>query len=372
MNERSLQAYRGILNSKLRLDVQAASGRNVAELWNALRPLTEAENLFFSRFIALPFILEHRSDSWKIIKGSTKEQPGDRNWEGKLLSLFEIAKLLAGRPKKYTRVKQVNRQKWQPQGTVIHPAEPNLGDDFHFVEINGKPVAQLSMDDIKSFSTITAMLGDTALTINTSSKDFEEFGNIDFCFFKWVIAGQVSLARGAGGIAACKPKHFVDHRLYTDGFISFDDWISYLSTQTHGKALREVWDGFGDTRAEVKFDRATKTKTYTYQRGIARQTIEKRIPDEVFCAKDVFQGAALTVIQHIRFADPTGAFIHHALTNDFAYYVAKFMAMIWQLIEVKLPGTLNYYDYKISKEQATGKNVFTDHRKHEGGSWARR
>jgi len=372
MNERSLQAYRGIERSALKLDVPAASEQNVANLWAALRPLTPDESSFYTRFINLPFILEHRSDSWKIIKGHTKSEPGERNWEARLLSLFEIAKLLAGRPKKYTRVKQATRRNWLTLGTTIDPSEPNIGDDFVFVKIANKEIAKLSMDDIRTFDTIKSMLGDAALTINTGPTDFREFGNIDFCFFKWGIAGQISLEQGGGGISSSKPKHFVDHRLYTDGFITFDDWISYLSTQQHPKALRKIWEGFGDNQAVVAFDRSTKTKTYTYRRGSSNDVKVKQIPDEVFCTKDIFQGAALTVIQHIRLADPSGAFIKYALQSNFNGCVASFMSTIWQLVEAKVPGTMNYYDYKISKAQATGAEKFKDMRKHLGGSWARR
>jgi hypothetical protein len=363
MNERAQQAYRGILNSGLRLDVPHASADNVAALWGALRPLSTGENRFYTRFIALPFILEHRSDSWQIIKGSTKQDPGVRKWDGKLLSLFEIAKLLAGRPKVYTRVKDASRSRWLRPGTTIQPPNPAIGENFVFTRISGKPIAELTMDDIPSFSTITSMLGDTALTINTGQTDFDSFGNIDFCFFKWVIAGQASLARGGGGIAASKPKHFIDHRLYTEGFITFDDWISYLSSQTHTKALSTVWDGFGDAQAEVRFERSTKTKTYTYRSQGQTRILARQIPQEVFCGKDVFQGAALTVIQHLRLADPAGAFIAHALADNFNALVARFIGTIWQLVEVKLPGSLAYYDYKISKDVATGRAPFTDTRK---------
>lgn len=372
MNERARQAYQGILNSRLRLDVPAKSSENVANLWSRLRPLSGDENRFYQRFIALPFILEHRSESWEIIKGATKEKPGERNWEGKLLSLFEIAKLLAGRPKKFTAVKQASRQTWQPAGTVIDPPQPQVGEDFTFVEINYKPIAQLSMNDITSFNTIKAMLGDTALKINTGPTDFAEFGNIDFCFFKWVIAGQANLARGGGKIAAAKPKHFVDHRLYTEGFLSFDDWISYLSTQTHTKQLSQVWDGFGDAQAVVAFDRATRSKTYTYRSNGGTRMVTRTIPEEVFCSKDVFQGTALTVIEHMRLADPGGGFVAQALRADFNALVACFIATIWQLIEVKLPGSLGYYDYKISKGAATGTEAFTETRKHPRGRFTGR
>ena len=300
-------------------------------------------------------------------QGGTKQEPGDRKWDGKLLSLFEIAKLLAGRPKIYTRVKSASRAAWLKPGTRINPAEPEIGQEFRFEQINHKPIAQLTMGDVTSFKTITAMLGDTALTINTGQTDFEAFGNIDFCFFKWVLAGQVNLGRGGGGIAASKPKHFIDHRLYTEGFITFDDWISYLSTQTHRKALGQVWDGFGEAEAEVRFDRAQQTKTYTYRSDGGERNVTRRIRDEVFWAKDVFQGAALTLIQHMRLANPSGGFVAHAVAGDFNALVARFVGTIWQLIEVKLPGSLEYYDYKISKSQATGQTPFTDTRKYPRG-----
>lgn len=369
LSQRAREAYGGIEASALNLNVVEASRANVARLKALLRPRSSDEHLFFRRFIHLPFILEHRSHSWAAIKGQTKESPGDRNWKGKILSLLELAKLFAIRPRKYTRVKDATKRKWLVPGTEIEPANPEIGENFHFTKINGKPIAEVQLSDISSFSVIQTMLGDLAVKINTGETDFRDFGNIDFCFFKWTLAGQVSLELGGGGIAAAKPKHFVDHLLYSEGFITFDDWISYHSDQTFQKNLNTVWDGFGQNgQMSVRFSRSNKSKIYTYR----NQTLVKKIPDEVFFGGDIFAGSALTVTEHLRAIDPGGGFIRHALQNDFNGLVWRFVSTVWQLIEAKLPGTMNYYDYKISKAQATGREPFTDSRKHEGGSWARR
>ena len=138
LSQRAREAYGGIEASALNLNVVEASRANVARLKALLRPRSSDEHLFFRRFIHLPFILEHRSHSWAAIKGQTKESPGDRNWKGKILSLLELAKLFAIRPRKYTRVKDATKRKWLVPGTEIEPANPEIGENFHFTKINVK------------------------------------------------------------------------------------------------------------------------------------------------------------------------------------------------------------------------------------------
>src|SRR5438132_5042252 len=140
MTPRAQEAYGGIRRSGLNLDIPSQSATNVANLWTALRPLSSDENDFYMAFIRLPFILEHRSNNWKIIKGATKESPGIRNWDAQLLSLFEIAKLMAARPRKYTRVKHANKANWLYPGTELNPADPQIDQDFTFVRIAHKNI----------------------------------------------------------------------------------------------------------------------------------------------------------------------------------------------------------------------------------------
>ena len=349
MDERAQDAYNGIKASKVALDIVEESKINLANL--RLMVLTEDEKQFVARMQSLPLVLEHRSSDaedsgWQKIKGGTKEHGGTKNLDAKLLSLLELAKLLA------------------PSNNIT--------------QLKGKAVGLLRMADV-NYDDIKAMLGN--VKINTSLKDFQNFGNVDFVFFKLNVAGHVNAEVGYAGVAKGKPKFFKPSLLSDAGFISLDDWVSYSAGDSFSKNLNTVWYGFVTEGLKVEYSKDPYRKTYTYtsyksntgkpflQHGVAKNpaaTLVKEMKQEVFFGADIIPGLSLTLVEHLRLADPSGAWMKSALATDFNAKVSKLAAEIWRLIEAKVPGSMRYYDSKISKALAKGatstQKQIADHR----------
>jgi hypothetical protein len=178
----------------------------------------------------------------------------------------------------------------------------------------------------------------------------------------------VSIKEGHGsGVSGGKPKFFKSTRLLSEGWITFDDWVSYSGSKTLSfpKSLHDVSNLFVKNGLTVSYDKKNGIKTYTYTsyKKLVRfnqhkeetnppVVIVKKLALEVFFGADICPGIALTLIQHLRAADPTGTFMKLALRKDFAKLVGLLIANIWIMIEGKVPGTFRYYDHKISKHLA--------------------
>lgn len=337
LDERVQESYNGIAASRVGLNIVDQSHVNLTRLRGM--NLTRHEEDFYVRFRSLPIILEHRAladetSGWQIIKGGTKQWGGVKNADAKLLSLFELSKLLA-----------LNRG---------------------VTEVDRKPLDTLKVTDV-TFADIKGMLGN--VKINTSERDFSNFGNVDFVFFKLGVAGShVNLEAGNAGVARGKPKFFNPKKLYDEGWISLDDWVSYSAGGSFTNNMNTVWYGFPQDNLKVNYSKPyTKAYLYTHYEGLAAKKFEqhkekkvaahpliKQLSDEVFFGDDILPGLALSVIEHLKFADPTGKFIEYALAKDFFPKVSGLMANTWRLIEAKLPGSMRYYDFKISKGEAKG------------------
>jgi hypothetical protein len=156
------------------------------------------ESQFVQRFVGLPFVMEHRAKDeatagWQMIKGGTKAFGGTKNPDAQLLSLFELGKLLGSR-----RV--------PPVTTVTAVRGVRSGQAV--------PLDDLRVTDV-DWPTTKGLLG--SVQTNTSLKDFVNFDNVDFVFYKLGFAGCVNLEKGCAGVAAGKPKFFRPDRLWTEG-----------------------------------------------------------------------------------------------------------------------------------------------------------
>jgi hypothetical protein len=339
LDPRAQESYDGIMASKVNVDIVNASHLNLTRLRGM--NLNNSELEFYQRFRNnLPIILEHRASAeqtsgWQAIKGGTKQWGGVKNPDAQLLSLFELSKLMAVR-----------------RGEA---------------QVNGKAINTLKVTDV-TFPEIKQMLGN--IKINTSDRDFANFGNVDFVFFKLGIAGNhINLDTGHAGVAAGKPKFFNPKKLYDEGWISLDDWVSYSAGGLFKNNLNIVWHGFPENGLTVSYSKPhTKTYCYSYYTEYAKLKFNqhnmkkaasfpliKQLSEEVFFGDDILPGLALSVVEHLKFADPMGGFIESALAKDFAPKVSALIANIWRLVEAKLPGSMRYYDFKISKDEAKGR-----------------
>ncbi|MEO3433480.1 hypothetical protein [Inquilinus sp. CAU 1745] len=336
MNVREQAAYDAITQSTIGVDIVGASESNLKKL-RAMN-LTEDEKNFVNKFEALPLMLEHRSSDaensgWHAIKGKTKTHGGVKNGDAAMLSLFELAKLIASRSGK--------------------------------TEIAKLPLDSVRLQDVK-FKDILDALG--GIKINTSERDFTNFGNIDFVFYKLNVKGKPVVSANSGGVASGKPKYFGDSKLLEVGWISFDDWVSYSANQTFSNSLNTAWYGFPSNSLKVKYQSDGWSKTYTYTaykeigKSYTQHSIDKMPPaelrktasEEVFWGPHIKPGIALTLVEHLRLADPSGTWIKGSTGGgDLSGRVAKLMAGIWKLIEAKIPGNMPYYQFRISKSQAT-------------------
>ncbi|MGB6744200.1 MAG: hypothetical protein WBE38_11100 [Terracidiphilus sp.] len=340
MDARSQQAYDRVHTSSYAVDVEAQSHINLANL--SQMQLTPNEQTVFTRVVGLPFILEHRSKDtadagWQVIKGKTKEHGGNKNPDAQLLSLFEVAKLKAVRSGK--------------------------------TSVKGIDIANLAVSDV-DWDTLKEMFGDGFENINTSKKDLFNFGNIDFVFYKLGLAGYVNMEKGFAGVASGRPKFFSTGRLLTVGWITLDDWVSHSGSQSFTNDLGQVWPGFPSQGLTVSYGSKTKTYRYTAYTRIAPKpfmqgnqaykttqlnTFVKRVDEEVFFGADIFPGIAYTLIAHLRSANPGGEFIAKvAAAGSSTPLISGVMNNIWKLIEAKIPGSMRYYDFHISKAKASG------------------
>jgi len=243
-------AYDGVKNSKCSIDIITQSNTNLVNLKSKLSPLDKNESDFKNMCMALPLILEHRSSSaedagWQKIKGHTKQWGGIKNQDADLLSLFGLAKFLYGAKGEKT--------------------------------FNNKKLDTLTLKDV-TWKDVTKMLGRAPK--NTSSRDFENFGNIDFVFYKLNVAGRsVNLNQGYSGVSRGKPKFFSNIDLYKKGWISLDDWVSHSGGQkSFTKQLLNIWWGLVSNGLTVVYEKNSYKKTYSYKcyETIADKAFEQR------------------------------------------------------------------------------------------------
>jgi len=355
MGEREADAYAAIQASKVGIDIEKQKASLLA-----LRSmkLTDDEQKFVTKVKGSSFILEHRAKDekgagWHAIKGYSKTHEdwgGQKNVDASLLSLFELSKLMASR--REPPVTQLVATRGVRKGQTI-----GLG--------------ALKVTDV-DYAQVKEMLG--SVQINTSLKDFQNFGNIDFVFFKLGIPGHVNLEKGFAGVAAGKPKFFKPDRLWTDGWITLDDWVSYSAGGKFVNNLLPAWYGFPASGLAIAYETKTWTKTYTYtsyktikqstfaQVAVTDKTVtqvKKELKQEVFFGPDIKDGLALTLVEHLRAADITGTFVKGVADGKLQNkHIAGVIGNIWRLVEAKLPGTMRYYDYKIKKKAAAGEEAF--------------
>jgi hypothetical protein len=276
MDQRTQDAYDAVAASAFGFDVPAQSQRNLRDLQELQPPLTQDELHFYRRFWNLPLILEHRSQSWDKITGSNR-----------MLSLFELAKVLA------------------------------LAGGRTTATARNIPIAALRVPDVR-FADLLDMLGD--VTINTSERDLANFGNVDFVFFKLNVVGtHVNDQPGYAGVARGSPRFFDADQLFDNGWITLDDWVSYSAGGTFTNDLQPAWYGFVPQGLTVQYDRHGRTKDYLYksyaQIGPAFSQYSKPVSNigrgwmqhmrqEAFFGPDIRSGLALTIIHHLRLANP--------------------------------------------------------------------
>jgi len=365
LSDRAKESYEGIENSKMKLKIVEQSKLNLLNLMTKLSPLNDNERKFIQRFLCTQLILEHRSSDeegsgWHIIKGKTKKYGGEKNPDATLLSLFELAKLLGSKGRKLTLVEksQRNMLKENYKWSNVDNIEAVVDDgNVKFTKVNSINLENLKVTDIKGFETILKMLGSVRQNINTSSADFKNFGNIDFVFFKLNVLGHVNTEAGFAGVAGGRPKFFATSRLFEEGWISFDDWLSYSGKgESFTKNLNKVWTGFPPNGLKVSYSGGAKSYTYTSKHPTENRTeqkiLSKTLKEEIFFGEHIMYGIANTLVEHLRLADPSGKYLAHVLTANFEIEIAKLMGEIWKLIEAKLPGTMRYYDFKIPKSLA--------------------
>jgi hypothetical protein len=418
MKARAAQAYEGIKTSELKLDVPSQSKVNLVNLNNTLGVLSKYEQLFLKKFLDLKFVLQHRTGSWLIIKGKHKGEGefanrNQRNQEAKLMSLFDLAKMKAMQPQSYKGEEEGDKLKAiaetlkaaldgqdseqkQMLGAlydltpVVYENELKKSDfvndtklvwimgdkdvvSFTFEKIAGVPIQDLRVCQIKDFNCILAMLHFPD-RMQTMSKDFTHWKNIDFCFFRWYVAspevGDVPQKERDLQLYGNAQKYFTDTRLHVEGFISFNDWDDYLHEDDH--FVSEVkfvqgkdWPAKSIT-LEIKIpcdQEVSQDEPHKIATKIATEPVDEpkslkiKLKDEVFFGKDIREGVALSVLRMLRFLDPTEAVIKcWNESEEFDVLVAWLIANIWPSLEAKLPGSMNYYDFKVSKAAAKRDN----------------
>jgi len=411
MNPRAAQAYEGIKTSELKLDVITQSKVNLKTLRDQTGASDAEVEKFINKFKELPFLLVHRSNSWLAIKGKHKKQ-GIKNERAKLISLFELAKMKAMQPQSYkgkeegenleaiaktlkaacdgedSAQKQMLGALYDLISTVfnkdilkgefVYQTELNWQKDnadvqFTFAKIAGVPIQDLRVCQIKDFNCILAMLHFPD-HMQTMSKDFTHWKNIDFCFFRWYVAspevGDVPQKERDLELYGDAQKYFTDTRLHAEGFISFNDWDDYLHEDDH--FVSEVkfvqgkdWPAKSIT-LEIKIpcdQEVSQDEPHKIATKIATEPVDEpkslkiKLKDEVFFGKDIREGVALSVLRMLRFLDPTEAVIKcWNESEEFDVLVARIIANIWPSLEAKLPGSMNYYDFKVSKAAAKRDN----------------